>query len=187
MTWGDQFIGLFVSGSVALFLEQAISVQESKAYMQYENRVHGVIKASEVNSDGRTNGISLPSAEGQERLIRRVYEQSGIAAENLAFVEAHGTGTPAGDPIEALALGRALGQARSDALPIGSLKTNIGHLEAASGLAGLIKATLALKNGVLPASLHYSAPNPNIDFDALNLKVCREPLPFDRTAWPAPA
>jgi phthiocerol/phenolphthiocerol synthesis type-I polyketide synthase C len=140
------------------------------------NSIHGIIVACDVNSDGRTNGISLPSEEAQQALLRRVYERAEISPERLAFVEAHGTGTPAGDPVEAAALGNALGRRRPAPLPIGSIKTNIGHLEPASGLAGLIKSVLALNNGILPASLHFSAPNPNIDFDALNLRVCREPL-----------
>ena len=143
------------------------------------NPVHGIIVACDVSSDGRTNGISLPSEQAQENLLRRVYERAELSPERLAFVEAHGTGTPAGDPIEARALGNALGRWRSTPLPIGSIKSNIGHLEPASGLAGLIKSLLALNNGVLPASLHFSAPNPNIDFDALNLRVCREPLKLD--------
>lgn len=140
------------------------------------NQIHGIILACEVNSDGRTNGIALPSREAQEKLLRRAYERAEISAERLAFIEAHGTGTPAGDPIEASAIGNVLGRERSRWLPIGSIKTNIGHLEPASGLAGLIKAILALNNGILPPSLHFTAPNPKIDFDALNLKVCLEPL-----------
>jgi phthiocerol/phenolphthiocerol synthesis type-I polyketide synthase C len=143
---------------------------------RYMNPIHGIVVACDVSSDGRTNGISLPSEAAQEGLLKRVYEQAEVSPERLAFVEAHGTGTPAGDPIEAAALGKALGRRRSAPLPIGSIKTNIGHLEPASGLAGLIKSLLALNNGVLPASLHFSVPSPNIDFDALNLTVCREPL-----------
>jgi len=138
--------------------------------------IRGVILASDVNSDGRTNGISLPSEEAQEALLKRVYSRAGIDPNDLAFVEAHGTGTPVGDPIEALALGRSLGHARSERLPIGSIKTNIGHVEAASGLAGLIKALLALNHGVLPRSLHISEPNPKIDLKGLNLALCEEPL-----------
>ena len=143
---------------------------------QHLNPVHGIIVACDVSSDGRTNGISLPSGQAQENLLQRIYERAEVSPERLAFVEAHGTGTPAGDPIEATALGNALGRRRSTPLPIGSIKTNIGHLEPASGVAGLIKSLLALNNGVLPASLHFSGPNPNINFDALNLTVCREPL-----------
>ena len=140
------------------------------------NPVRGLILATDVNSDGRTNGISLPSAEAQEVLIQRVYSRAAIDPNRLAFVEAHGTGTPAGDPLEAAALGRSLGHERSDPLPIGSIKTNIGHLEPASGLAGVLKALLSLNHGVLPPSLHFDEPNPHIDFDRLNLTVCNESL-----------
>src|SRR6202000_3286994 len=92
----------------------------------------------------------------------------------LAFVEAHGPGTAVGDPIEARAIGEALGQRRSRRLPIGSVKTNVGHLEAASGFAGLLKAMLALEKGVLPRSRNFATPNPAIDFDSLNLSVATD-------------
>lgn len=140
------------------------------------NPVHGFVVAADVNSDGRTNGISLPSLEAQEALLQRVYSRSDVKADDLSFVEAHGTGTPAGDPIEATALGRALGTHRTAPLPIGSIKTNIGHLEPASGLAGMLKAMLALNHGLLPRSLHFTKPNKHIDFDKLKLSVCHEPL-----------
>ena len=140
------------------------------------NPVHGLVLASDVNSDGRTNGISLPNVEAQEGLLHRVYEHNNIDPERLAFVEAHGTGTPVGDPVEATAIGRSIGMKRSRPLPIGSIKTNIGHLEPASGLAGLLKAVLALNHGLLPPSLHFAEPNPHIDFDALNVSVCTQPL-----------
>jgi phthiocerol/phenolphthiocerol synthesis type-I polyketide synthase C len=157
-------------GGVVMVLRRAA---QAKAC---QNPVHGLILASDVNSDGRTNGISLPSLEAQEALLSRVYSRSGISPDRLAFVEAHGTGTPAGDPIEATALGRALGPQRSTPLPIGSIKTNIGHLEPASGIAGLMKAMLALNHGILPKSLHFTAPNRHIDFGDLNLAVCKDSL-----------
>jgi phthiocerol/phenolphthiocerol synthesis type-I polyketide synthase C len=138
--------------------------------------VHGVVLASDINSDGRTNGISLPSARAQEELLNRIYSRARIDPERLSFVEAHGTGTPVGDPIEASALGCSLGRARNAALPIGSIKTNIGHVEAASGLAGLLKALLALNHGILPRTLHIREPNPSIDLRRLNLTLCEEPL-----------
>ena len=140
------------------------------------NTIHGIILASDVNSDGRTNGISLPSGKAQEELLQRVYSRAGIDPERLSFVEAHGTGTPVGDPIEANAVGRSLGRARVAPLPIGSIKTNIGHLEPASGLAGLLKAMLALNHRILPRSLNFREPNPKIDFSGLNLTLCDEPL-----------
>ena len=153
-------------GGAVLVLRKAAHAQGSR------NPVHGLILASDVNSDGRTNGISLPSLDAQEALLQRIYSRSGIAPDRLAFVEAHGTGTAAGDPIEAAALGRSIGRERSSPLLIGSVKTNIGHLEPASGLAGVLKAMLALNHGILPRSLHFDEPNPNIDFEQLNVQVC---------------
>src|SRR5829696_6945518 len=107
------------------------------------DRVRAVILGTGTNSDGRTIGLSLPSEAAQSALIGTVCERAGVTPNDLAFFEMHGTGTPAGDPIEAAAVGRTLGQSRRAALPIGSVKSNIGHLEPASGMAGLIKATLA--------------------------------------------
>jgi phthiocerol/phenolphthiocerol synthesis type-I polyketide synthase C len=157
-------------GGVVLVLRKAALAQANM------NPVHGIVIASDINSDGRTNGISVPSGSAQEALIKRVYSRAEIDVDRLVFVEAHGTGTPVGDPIEANALGRGLDLRRSAPLPIGSIKTNIGHLEPASGLAGLVKAVLALNHGILPRSLHFSKPNPNIDFGRLNLAVCDKPL-----------
>lgn len=141
--------------------------------------VHGYVLATEVNSDGRTSGISLPSLEGQHALLERIYGKAGVDPARLAFVEAHGTGTPVGDPIEATALGQVLGVGRKAAGPllIGSVKTNIGHLEAAAGIGGLFKAFLALKHAQLPASLYFEEPNSHIAFDDLNLRVCTQTLP----------
>jgi phthiocerol/phenolphthiocerol synthesis type-I polyketide synthase C len=136
--------------------------------------IRAVINATAVSSSGRTIGLSLPSETAQIDLLRRVYRDAGIAPDRLAFVEMHGTGTPAGDPVEAAAVGTVLGQTRAEKLPIGSAKTNIGHLEPASGMAGLLKAMLALEHGVLPRSLHGETPNPNIPFNRLNLRLVQE-------------
>ncbi len=110
------------------------------------NSIHGFIIGSDVNSDGRTNGISLPSKIYQARLLESLYLGQGIDPATLAFVEAHGTGTRVGDPIEATAIGETLAQKRGEPLLIGSIKTNIGHMEAASGLGGVLKAMLALEH-----------------------------------------
>ncbi len=135
--------------------------------------IQGVILGTSINQDGHTNGISLPSPEAQARLVQDACRDAGIAPEQIGFVEAHGTGTAVGDPIEAHALAEALCRNRSaDApLPIGSIKTNLGHLETAAGIAGLLKAMLVIKNGQIPPSLHFSTPNPNIDFEKLKLRV----------------
>ena len=142
------------------------------------NVIRAVILGSGVNSDGRTIGLSLPSEAAQASLLRSVYLRAGVSPEQLVFFEMHGTGTPAGDPIEAAAVGRSLGQGRSEPLPIGSVKTNIGHLEPASGMAGLLKAALALDRRVVPPTLHCETPNPNIAFDRLNLRLVRDAEPI---------
>src|SRR4030088_883204 len=145
--------------------------------------IHGVIIGTALNQDGHTNGISLPSAEAQERLVREACLDAGVAPSQIGFVEAHGTGTAVGDPIEAHALTAALCEGRSPEAPllIGSVKTNLGHLETAAGVAGLVKALLVLKHGRIPPSLHFQTPNPNIDFTALKLRVPTTLEPFPET------
>jgi acyl transferase domain-containing protein/NADPH:quinone reductase-like Zn-dependent oxidoreductase/acyl carrier protein len=145
-----------------------------------QNRIHGLIAGSDVNSDGRTTGISLPSRANQAALLDRLYARTDIRADDLAFVEAHGTGTRVGDPAEAGAIGDVLGAKRSRPLPIGSIKTNIGHTETAAGVAGVLKAMLALEHDLLPASLHFDEPNPDIPFSDLNLQVAGEAVPLER-------
>ena len=133
--------------------------------------VRGVILGSGVNGAGRTNGISLPSAEAQAELIESVLRRAGVAPEALGYFEAHGTGTPAGDPIEAGAIARATQSARRAApLPIGSVKSNLGHTEAASGLVSVLKALLVLETGRIPATLHAEVPNPAIPFSDYRLE-----------------
>lgn len=144
------------------------------------DRSHAIIAGSHVNSDGRTSGISLPSKSYQAALLARAYLKHDISPGALAFIEAHGTGTRVGDPVEAGAIGEVLGRRRSRPLPIGSIKTNIGHTEAASGLAGLFKAMLALEHDMLPRSLHIDQPNPDIPFGDLNVAVSADPIPLPR-------
>jgi acyl transferase domain-containing protein/NADPH:quinone reductase-like Zn-dependent oxidoreductase/NAD(P)-dependent dehydrogenase (short-subunit alcohol dehydrogenase family)/acyl carrier protein len=132
--------------------------------------VRGVILATGVNSAGRTVGLSLPNREAQARLIRRVMAEGAVAPDRLAYFEAHGTGTQVGDPVEAWAIGAAA-RGRAAPLPVGSVKTNIGHLEPASGIAGLLKAMLVLERRLVPPTLHQARPNPNIDFGALNIRI----------------
>ena len=135
--------------------------------------VYAVIRATAINQDGHTTGMTVPSREAQAAMLRRALDRAGVAPEDIDYVEAHGTGTPVGDPIEAGAIGAALGRFLSNrpACVIGSVKTNIGHLEAASGIAGLIKATLAVAHRQIPPSLHFKTPNPAIDFAGLGLRV----------------
>jgi phthiocerol/phenolphthiocerol synthesis type-I polyketide synthase C len=102
-------------------------LQSEEAAARRNLKMRGLVVGVDVNSDGRTNGISLPSKAGQAKLLERVYGDHGVAPDQLAFVEAHGTGTPVGDPIEAMALGETLGRRRSAPLLVGSVKSNIGH------------------------------------------------------------
>src|SRR5215831_1830703 len=140
--------------------------------------IRAVIRASGINSDGRTVGLSLPSEAAQMSLLDTVYRSAGVAADDLAFFEMHGTGTAAGDPIEAAAVGHSLGQSRSIPLPIGSVKTNIGHLEPASGMAGLLKAALALHHNIIPPTIHCERPNAKIPFETLKLRLVRDAEPM---------
>ncbi|MTE22443.1 SDR family NAD(P)-dependent oxidoreductase [Streptomyces sp. TRM43335] len=144
------------------------------------DRVHAVIRATGVNSDGHTQGMALPSSEAQEELLRTLYRDAGVSPDELVYFEAHGTGTRAGDRAECRAVGRALATARTRGpLPIGSVKSNLGHLEAASGMPGLLKACLVLRHGRVPASLHAEPPATDIDFAGLGLEpaVTARPVP----------
>ncbi|GJE18477.1 L-threonine 3-dehydrogenase [Methylobacterium marchantiae] len=155
-------------------------LKSDRAAARDGHAVRGVIAASGINSDGRTTGISLPSGYAQGALLEQVYREAGIDLDAVAFVEAHGTGTQVGDPIEAGAIGGKIGRPRREPLPIGSIKSNIGHTEPVSGLAGLLKASLALEHDLLPPSLHAAELNPDIPFTDLNLAVVTAPLALPR-------
>src|ERR1700757_4621665 len=148
--------------------------------------IHGVIIGTALNQDGHTNGISPPSAQAQARLVRDACIDAGITPSRVGFVEAHGTGTAVGDPIEAHALSQALCRDRAPENPllIGSVKTNLAHLETAAGLAGLMKAMLVLKHRRIPASLRFDTPNPNIDLGALKLRIPTPLEEFPETSGP---
>lgn len=148
------------------------------------DRIYAVIRASAVNQDGHSNGLTVPSGAAQAALMREAYAKAGIAPRDVVFVEAHGTGTPVGDPIEVNAIGSVVGQDRRPESPclIGSVKTNIGHTEAAAGVAGLIKAALSLHHRVLPPHLHLREVNKEIDLGALRLDIPRAPTPLDLPA-----
>ncbi len=135
--------------------------------------VYACIRASGSNQDGATNGITVPNPDAQEALIRKVYAQAGIKATDITYVEAHGTGTKAGDPVEVTALNNVLSEGREngDKVWVGSVKTNIGHLEAGAGIAGVIKAALSVNKRLIPPHLHFKKANPKINFESLSLKV----------------
>ena len=150
------------------------------------DRIWGVIAGSAVNQDGATPGLTVPSGEAQKRVVEDALARAGVQATDVAYVETHGTGTPVGDPIEAQAIGTAYSRGRdaSNPLLIGSVKTNIGHLEAAAGVAGLMKATLAVERGLIPRHLNFRDPNPAIDWEHLPLRVTTETTPWPATEQP---
>ena len=144
--------------------------------------IRAVIRESSLNQDGKTETITTPSIKAQEALIRDCYYKAGLQPEDTQYFEAHGTGTQAGDTIEARAIATVFGEAdrrRGDPLLIGSVKTNIGHTEAASGLASIVKTALAMERGLIPASINFDKPNPKIPLEDWNLKLVR-----DLTSWP---
>ena len=145
------------------------------------NRIWGVIRGSALNQDGASPGLTVPSGPAQEKVIAAALRDAGLTATDVDYVEAHGTGTEVGDPVEVLATGTAYGNGRDAGRPmlIGSVKTNIGHLESAAGAAGVIKVMLAMNRGIIPRHLHFRTPNPAMDWDRLPLQVTAAP-----TAWP---
>lgn len=137
--------------------------------------IYGLVRGTGSNQDGRTDGITVPNASSQEALIRKVCAEANIDPHQIRYVEAHGTGTSLGDPLEAKAIGAALGQNRDadSACVVGSVKANIGHLEAASGVAGVIKLALCLKHQAIPPLANLTQANPKIPFDELHLRLPR--------------
>ncbi|WP_367127517.1 SDR family NAD(P)-dependent oxidoreductase [Saccharothrix sp. HUAS TT1] len=141
--------------------------------------VLAVIEGSAVNNDGPAEGLTVPSARAQADLARLACRRAGIDPAQVGYVELHGTGTRVGDPVEAAALGEVYGRARAHGpLLVGSAKTNVGHLEGAAGVTGLLKAVLGLRHGVVPPSLHFTEPNPDIRFDEWNLEVATSAVPW---------
>jgi phthiocerol/phenolphthiocerol synthesis type-I polyketide synthase E len=143
--------------------------------------VYAVIKGSAVNNDGAAKAdFTAPGVTGQVEVVAEALAHAGVSAKTVSYVEAHGTGTPLGDPIEIAALTRVFRRAtqRRGFCAVGSVKTNVGHLDAAAGVTGLVKAVLAVRHGLIPPTLHYSAPNPRIDFAASPFFVNPAPLPW---------
>ena len=158
----------------------AILKRQSQAELDGDS-IRAVVRGTAVNHDGRKQGITLPSSEAQEELIRRTYRTADVDPAHTQYFEAHGTGTAAGDPRETRAIGAVFSTDREQVLSVGSVKTNIGHLEGASGLAGIIKATLSLENKKIPPNMHFSSPNPSINFEDWKISV-----PTKMRDWPAP-
>jgi acyl transferase domain-containing protein/NADPH:quinone reductase-like Zn-dependent oxidoreductase/surfactin synthase thioesterase subunit/SAM-dependent methyltransferase len=149
------------------------------------DNVYAVIRGSAVNQDGATKGISVPNPIAQQELLVEAYKDAGVDPHLVTFVEAHGTGTFVGDPIETNSIGKVIGGPdRHDECYVGSVKSNIGHLEPASGVAGIAKLALALKHGVIPPNIHFRKGNPNIAFDELKLKVPTQNIPWKDNGGP---
>jgi acyl transferase domain-containing protein len=143
------------------------------------DRIQGVILGSAVNQDGASSGLTVPNGLAQQELLRVAHRRAGIEPWQVGYVEAHGTGTTLGDPIEAEALGAVFGGERAKKLCIGSVKTNVGHLESAAGVAGLIKVVLGLQHGVLPGQLHWERPSEHVRWDELPLEVVTQAREWD--------
>jgi acyl transferase domain-containing protein/acyl carrier protein len=141
------------------------------------DRILAVIHGSAINHDGASAGLTVPNGMAQEQLIRQALQSADLSPDAITYIEAHGTGTPLGDPIEIQALGRVFG-ARTEPLWVGSVKTNIGHLESAAGVAGIIKVVLSLQHQIIPPHLHFQRPNPHIPWDELPIQV-----PTTCTPW----
>lgn len=142
-----------------------------------KDHIQGVILGSAINQDGASGGLTIPSGPSQERVIKQALLNSNITTKDVDYIEAHGTGTSLGDPIEINALGEVFNSNNSK-LKVGSVKTNIGHLEACSGLASVIKVILAMQNNMIPASLHFNRPNSKIAWDDLPIEVVNQNTPW---------
>lgn len=146
------------------------------------DQIRAVIRGSAINQDGASGGLTVPNGVAQQRVIAAALKRADLQPSAVGYLEAHGTGTSLGDPIEAQAAGAAFGAGRAPDRPLlmGSAKTNIGHLEAAAGIAGVIKVILSLENETLPKHLHFENPSPHIPWDRLAVEVVRETIPWER-------
>ncbi|MFF9105228.1 type I polyketide synthase, partial [Streptomyces rubrogriseus] len=198
-TLGERFGALSPRGRTHTFDERAdgyvrgeggglVVLKTLRQALADRDTVHAVVLGGAVNNDGGGDTLTAPHGEAQREVLREAYRRSGVAPGRVRFVELHGTGTPVGDPVEADALGAVLGQGRDAAHPllVGSVKTNIGHLEGAAGVAGLIKAVLCLRERTLVPSLNFRTPNPRIPLDRLGLRVNVAPTELEDGPEDAP-
>ncbi|MEA5575650.1 type I polyketide synthase [Anabaena sp. UHCC 0451] len=150
------------------------------------DHVYAIIKGNAVNNNGRSNNLTAPNLQAQVELLQQAYQNAGVDPATICYIETHATGTPIGDALELKAIGKVLGKQRSADNPcrVGSIKTNIGHTEAASGMAGLIKVILSLRHRQLFPTLHFQQPNPAVDFEKLGLRVQQTLEPLVQTEQP---
>ncbi|GEN10340.1 Acyl transferase domain-containing protein [Myxococcus fulvus] len=179
--FSDQADGYVRAEGAAVLVVKPLS-----AALRDGNPIHSLILGTAVNQDGRTPGITVPNAEAQVAVMREAYAKADVDPSRVAYVEAHGTGTPVGDPIEARAIGTVTGAGRTgpERCRMGSVKTNLGHLEAAAGVAGVIKAALVLEHGLVPPHPHLGRVNPQIPLETLGLHIPTRPEALPRGAEP---
>ncbi len=176
-TFDDSANGYVRSEGCGLILLKPLSQAKKDG-----DNILGVIKGSGINQDGHSNGLTAPNGLSQERVIKAALKSAALKSEDIDYVESHGTGTPLGDPIEIQALDSAYNKNRdkNEPLLVGSVKSNIGHLESAAGIAGLIKVLLSIQNSSIPRQIHYDVPNTHIQWDDLKIKIPQKVIKWDK-------